>query len=105
MGVVLSAALAALVRPFAGRVGALVATGGETARAVFEAWGVNRLRLIGEVEAGLPFSVTSGWSRELPVLTKAGGFGGPETLLRCRQFLRGLERGESARPDPNKGLK
>jgi hypothetical protein len=41
----------------------------------------------------------------LPVLTKAGGFGGPETLLRCRQFLRGLERGESARPDPNKGLK
>jgi len=103
MGALLTAALAAMVRPFADRVGALVATGGETARAVFEAWGVSRLRLIGEVEAGLPFSITSGWGRELPVLTKAGGFGTPETLLHCRQFLRQLERGEAAQPGYSKG--
>ena len=89
MGPLTATGLASLVRPFACKVGALVATGGETARAVFEAWEIDRLRLMGEVEAGLPFSVTSGWRREMPVLTKAGGFGGPESLLRCRQFLRG----------------
>ncbi len=100
MGPRLTAALAAMVRPSADKVGALVVTGGETARAVFDAWKVNRLRLVGEVEPGLPFSVTSGWRRELPVLTKAGGFGGPETLLRCREFLHELERGETAQVRP-----
>jgi 4-hydroxythreonine-4-phosphate dehydrogenase len=87
----LTAALASMVQPIAAIVGALVVTGGETARAVFEAWGVNRLRLIGEVEPGLPYSVTSGWSRELPVLTKAGAFGNPETLLNCLHFLHKLD--------------
>jgi len=92
-GPLLTAALAAMVRPLADRVGALAVTGGETARAVFEAWGVRGLRLIGEVEAGLPFSVTAEWNREIPVLTKAGGFGGPESLLRCLEFLKDLDRG------------
>jgi len=92
-GPLLAAALAEMVRPFAEAVGALVVTGGETARAVFQAWGIYRLRLVGEVEAGLPYSVTAGWSRHLPVLTKAGAFGRPDTLLHCRQFLRELDRG------------
>lgn len=99
----LVAGLAALVGPFANTVGALVATGGETARAVFEAWGVSSLRLVGEVESGLPFSVTSGWSRELPVITKAGGFGNRESLLRCRQFLRKLQRGDAATQNQDRG--
>jgi uncharacterized protein YgbK (DUF1537 family) len=90
LGVQLTAALGKLVRPFAQLVGALVATGGETARAVFDAWGIHRLQVIGEVEAGLPFSITSGWHRELPVLTKAGAFGERETFLRCREFLNAL---------------
>ena len=89
----LAAALAELVRPLAERVGALVATGGETARAVFEAWGIGALRIMGEVEPGLPYSVAAGWRRALPVLTKAGGFGRAETFLHCRQFLHGLNRG------------
>ncbi|MDE3148011.1 MAG: four-carbon acid sugar kinase family protein [Acidobacteriota bacterium] len=92
-GPLLAAALAEMARPFAETVGALVVTGGETARAVFQAWGICRLWLVGEVEAGLPYSVTAGWSRRLPVLTKAGAFGRPETLLHCRQFLRELDRG------------
>jgi 4-hydroxythreonine-4-phosphate dehydrogenase len=102
-GPAIAAGLAAMVRPLGLTVGALVSTGGETARAVFEAWGVKRLRLIGEVEAGLPFSVTSGWSRELPVITKAGGFGGPDSLLRCREFLHELERGEATHSVMSKG--
>ena len=98
----LIAALAAIATPFADVVGALVVTGGETARAVFQAWGITRLQLIGQVEAGLPFSVTSGWNRELPVLTKAGGFGGPESLLRCLEFLHTLDHGGPSRPGMSK---
>jgi 4-hydroxythreonine-4-phosphate dehydrogenase len=93
VGIKLAASLAEQVRPFAGAVGSLVVTGGETARAVFDAWGISRLHIVGEVEPGLPFSLTLGWSRDLPVLTKAGGFGSPETFLRCREFLSGLETG------------
>ena len=109
MGLQLSAALAAMVRPSADTVGALVATGGETARAIFDAWGIRRLQLIGEVEPGLPVSVTSGWRRELPVLTKAGGFGEPEALLCCHQFLHEHKRGDTAptiqgKPARSKGL-
>lgn len=104
IGPLISTALAAMVLPFADRVGALVVTGGETARAVLQAWGITRLQLVREMEAGLPFSVTSGWSKELPVLTKAGGFGGPESLLRCLEFLRALDRGGASHPGISNGL-
>ncbi len=98
----LAAALADLVLPFADAVGALVATGGETARAVFRAWGITALHVVGEVEPGLPYSIATGWRRLLPVLTKAGGFGKPETLLNCRQFLRNLDREGAKRAAINK---
>ncbi len=94
-GAELARALGRLVGDCADKVGGLVATGGETARAVLDAWGVTRLRIVGEVEAGVPFSVTEGWRRALPVVTKAGGFGDAETLVRCREFLRGLKRSAS----------
>jgi 4-hydroxythreonine-4-phosphate dehydrogenase len=80
--------LARIVESYADHVGALVVTGGETARAVLDAWGVSRLRLLGEVEPGLPYSLTEGWSRDILVLTKAGGFGTRETFLHCREFLK-----------------
>jgi 4-hydroxythreonine-4-phosphate dehydrogenase len=102
-GPLLSMALAAMVAPLADMAGSLVVTGGETARAVFDAWRIDRLLLMGEVEAGLPFSVAAGWRRELPVLTKAGGFGEPETLLSCLKFLRELDPGDAAEPGTNKG--
>jgi 4-hydroxythreonine-4-phosphate dehydrogenase len=99
-GPMLSAALAQMVRPLAEKVGALVATGGETARAVLNAWGVTRLRLIREVETGLPYAITEGWRRQLPVLTKAGSFGSPQTLLACQRFLCELDRNPAAAIDP-----
>jgi D-threonate/D-erythronate kinase len=92
----LCAALARLVGPFARQVGALVVTGGESARAVLDEWGVKCLRLLGELETGLPISVTEGWKRRLPVITKAGGFGLPQTLLHCRQFLHELDHSSIA---------
>ncbi len=56
-------ALSDLVSKCAQFLGGLVATGGETARAVLDALGIHRLRLLGEVEAGLPFSVADCWVR------------------------------------------
>ena len=87
----LTSSLARLIAPCANHAGALVATGGETARALLDAWGIRQLRLLGEVEPGLPWSVTEGWRRRLIVLTKAGSFGTPGTLRHCRDFLRDLE--------------
>ena len=85
----LAHAIGQLLRPY-DNVGALVATGGETARAVLHAWGISALRLIRELEPGLPLSLSEGWQRPLPVITKAGAFGHPATLLHCLQALNAL---------------
>lgn len=88
----LGKALSPLVSKCAQFIGGLVATGGETARAALDALAIHRLRLLGEVEAGLPFSVADGWVRPMPVVTKAGAFGSPQALIRCHEFLRKLKR-------------
>ena len=84
--------LSKIIAPCASLLGGLVATGGETARAILDDLGIRQLRVLDEVEAGLAFCVAGGWMRPLPVLTKAGGFGSPDTLIHCRKFLRRLER-------------
>jgi 4-hydroxythreonine-4-phosphate dehydrogenase len=77
------------------RVGGLVATGGETARALLTAAGLAGLRLGGEVETGVPWGLGFGTlarigdrKRVLPIVTKAGAFGDADTLVRCRQALK-----------------
>jgi D-threonate/D-erythronate kinase len=84
----LCAALGRLVAPFAPRLGGLVATGGDTARGVLGALGAVGLRLAREIEPGVVLSMAEG-RRPLPVVTKAGAFGGPDTLVRCRAVLSG----------------
>jgi uncharacterized protein YgbK (DUF1537 family) len=83
----LSASLAQLTSSVSGKIGGLIAAGGETARVLLQSWGVTGLRLLGELERGVPISTTEEWSRQLPVITKAGDFGRPETLLHCAEFL------------------
>jgi 4-hydroxythreonine-4-phosphate dehydrogenase len=89
----LSAALARFLRPLASRLGGLFCTGGETARAVLDGVGAAGIRLLGEVEPGVPLGTAVGW-RDLPIVTKAGAFGSERTLVRCRAVLRRLLRGE-----------
>jgi len=60
---------------------AYVLTGGETARAVLGARRIRAFRLLGEVEPGVPFGISI--PPGLLVCTKAGGFGGPDTLVHC----------------------
>jgi uncharacterized protein YgbK (DUF1537 family) len=62
--------------------GLLILTGGQTARLVCSALAVERIDLVGEVLPGIPIGHLRGgaWDGVL-VVTKAGGFGGPTTLL------------------------
>jgi 4-hydroxythreonine-4-phosphate dehydrogenase len=71
-----------------------VLTGGETARAVLGARGIREIRLLGEVEPGVPFGIARDGTL---ICTKAGAFGAPDTLLRCvarleREMRRGRKR-------------
>jgi uncharacterized protein YgbK (DUF1537 family) len=62
--------------------GALVLTGGATARFVCERLGAHGVRLEGELQPGVPYGTLHGglW-HGVQVVTKAGGFGTPDTLL------------------------
>jgi D-threonate/D-erythronate kinase len=69
----------------------LFVTGGEVAMAVLDALDVAELVLSGEaVETGIPRSrIAGGPADGLPVVTKAGGFGSPSTVINCLESLRG----------------
>jgi D-threonate/D-erythronate kinase len=92
----LSIALAQFVLPLAPRFSGLFCSGGETARALLGAAGALGIRLVGEVEPGVPLGIVEGW-RNLPIVTKAGAFGTPQTLVHCRtalcHFLRSTNSG------------
>jgi D-threonate/D-erythronate kinase len=89
----LSAAFARFLLPLTPGLGGLLCTGGETARAVLDAAGAAGIRLLGEVEPGVPLGTAVGWG-DLPVVTKAGAFGTEQTLVHCRAALRHLLGGD-----------
>lgn len=69
----------------------LVLTGGETAAAVLTALGVGALRVQGEVLPGLPLCNVVDRPDLPDLITKSGGFGPPDTLLRLWQAAGNLE--------------
>ena len=77
---------------------ALVLTGGETAVGVARRLGAAGIRLEGEVEPGIPAGSLLG-PAPYPVVTKAGGFGEPDTLVRVVRelFGEGKDRGQWTR--------
>lgn len=86
-GADLARRLAALLQPAAPHIGALFATGGETALALLNALGVSGIRLLDEIEPGVPIGMTRG-ALTVPIITKAGAFGDAGTLSRCLSTLR-----------------
>jgi len=84
----IAAALGRLVPPLVETLGGLVATGGDIARAVLSSLGASGVHLLGEVEPGVPLGLAD-TARPLPLVTKAGAFGNPSTLKRCRAALKG----------------
>jgi uncharacterized protein YgbK (DUF1537 family) len=95
-GAHLSTALAAMVAPHFGLLGGLIATGGETARAMLSAAGINSLDLLAEVEAGVavarPSMRPSQASRlhRPAIVTKAGAFGSEHALFGAWEHLQRL---------------
>jgi uncharacterized protein YgbK (DUF1537 family) len=73
-----------------GRFDALVLTGGDTAVRVARGLGASGIMLHEELETGVPVGTLIG-PRPYRVVTKAGGFGEPETLLNALRFLTGAE--------------
>jgi D-threonate/D-erythronate kinase len=73
----------------------LVLTGGATAVGVARRLGASGVRLEGEVESGVPVGALIG-PQPYPVVTKAGGFGGPDTLVEAVEVL--AHSGEERNP-------
>jgi uncharacterized protein YgbK (DUF1537 family) len=66
------------------RPGTILLTGGETAISVLRALGADGLRLVGELEPGLPLATLAGGPLDgLAVISKAGGFGDADALVRA----------------------
>lgn len=73
---------------------ALVLTGGDTAVGVARRLGAGGIRLEGEIEPGVPVGALIG-PRPYRVVTKAGGFGEPGTLVRVLEELLGGEEDQA----------
>jgi uncharacterized protein YgbK (DUF1537 family) len=84
-----SADLADSVVPaFTGGAATLLLTGGATAEAVLERMGVSRFRLFGECVPGIALAFADGRY----IITKSGGFGGPDTLSDIARQIMGEAR-------------
>ena len=72
-----------------GMVGALVVSGGDTARLLCGALGAEAIRLGGEVLPGIPWGrLEGGLADGTPIVTKSGGFGEPDAMLRVVDSLK-----------------
>lgn len=73
----------------AARAAGVVATGGDGARSVLVALQANGIALVDEVMGGVPLgTLTGGTAAGLPVVTKAGGFGTEDVLVRAVRAIR-----------------
>jgi 4-hydroxythreonine-4-phosphate dehydrogenase len=87
LGPRLARSLAEALDPVTGRIGAVAATGGETAAALLARFGVDGIRLVDEIEPGVSLGLTLG-RLAVPVATKAGAFGDADSLIRICERLR-----------------
>jgi D-threonate/D-erythronate kinase len=88
-GAFLAAGLARLVGAHVAKVGALIATGGETARAMLVEARIDSLELVAELQAGVAAGrPREGRARRPLIVTKAGGFGDDEALYSAWSRLR-----------------
>ncbi|WP_246724692.1 four-carbon acid sugar kinase family protein [Rhizobium phaseoli] len=71
----------------------LFLTGGDTAESVLRELEIGSLDLLGEIEPGIPIGRTTG-SHPIHIITKAGGFGSSNVLLKSAELLRGLWLGD-----------
>jgi uncharacterized protein YgbK (DUF1537 family) len=66
-----------------GEVGSLILSGGDTARYVLDSFAAGEIILGGELEPGIPWGrIGGGVADNLAVVTKSGGFGNDDLLIR-----------------------
>ncbi|CAM4152801.1 D-threonate kinase [Bordetella tumbae] len=83
------ATIAAAANNSAGKVAGVVATGGDGASAVLAALQAGGIALVDEVTGGVPLgTLTGGPAAGLPIVTKAGGFGTDDVLIRAARAVR-----------------
>jgi D-threonate/D-erythronate kinase len=70
-------------------IGGLVLTGGDTSKAVCGELNVNEMELHSEVEAGLPFGRIKSGEKNFWAITKAGGFGNEDSLVKAVEYMTG----------------
>jgi uncharacterized protein YgbK (DUF1537 family) len=76
----------------------VVVTGGDTLHALLHALDAHGVDLEREVAPGIPLGrIAHGSWRGLPLISKAGGFGGPRALADAARHLLDLQRRRSER--------
>jgi len=96
LGGALAASLARVLHKALESAAGLVVTGGETAANLMAEVGIHGIRLVAEVESGVPAGMTLG-RFSLPIVTKAGSFGTERTLASSLDFLKAaINKGELA---------
>jgi uncharacterized protein YgbK (DUF1537 family) len=112
----IAAGLARLAAPATVHAGAVVMTGGDTARAVLDALGIPLIEVLGEIEPGVPVARAAGaepghtgqaaGTRDVATLLfclKAGGFGNEDTLLHAvRALSNGPAQADRNPSDPHR---
>ena len=72
-----------------GNFEALVVVGGDGARALLSKLGATGMRILDQISDGVPFGrIVGGPTADLPIITKAGGFGSPDVLTSVVDLLR-----------------
>ena len=85
-------------------LGGLFMTGGDVAIAICRRLGVQALRIVSEIQPGLPGAqIVGGLADGLPAATKAGGFGTEEALVDVRRWFNEVRQGEGACPAIREG--
>lgn len=92
----IAAALATAIAPLAAER-PLMLTGGETARCVLNELGVQQLAVLGEVEHGAVLSLTPAG---VPVVTRPGSFGSPDSFRTIVAALAGHPESPAVEPSP-----
>ena len=66
----------------------IIITGGATALAITKQLGIKNIEILDEVQPGIPVLKLD----KLPTITKAGGFGQPDTLIQATKYLKRRHR-------------
>ena len=91
IGPALVRALATCLAPALSRMSGLIATGGETAAALLRQCYVGQIRLVDELEAGISLGLMAR-DGGVPIITKPGAFGDPNSLIRSLEHLRTIRQ-------------